>query len=121
MTKAIAEYSLPELMNRMGEIFNANPEPMKGYNAVVQYEVTDVENGIYQHFFKDGELSIKEGTVTTPDVAMKLSYDTFKKFILGKQSGTVALLTGKVKATGNIATGMKIETMLKKYNIKEPF
>jgi putative sterol carrier protein len=33
----------------------------------------------------------------------------------------MALMTGKVKAKGNIATGMKIETILRKYNIKEPF
>lgn len=52
---------------------------------------------------------------------MALSYDNFKKFVLGKQSGTMALLTGKVRAKGDISTGLKIESILRKYNIKEPF
>ncbi|ULT57828.1 SCP2 sterol-binding domain-containing protein [Neobacillus drentensis] len=121
MAKAIREYSLPELMERIEEIFNANPEPIKGFNGVVQYDVHGEETGTYQHFFKDGTLIIKEGVETTPDVSMALSYDNFKKFLLGKQSGAVALLTGKVKAKGDIAKGMKIETILRRYNLKEPF
>jgi putative sterol carrier protein len=121
MAKAIAEYSLAELMTKIEEIFNEHPELIRGFNAVVQYEVHGEDTGIYQHFFKDGKLTIKEGEETIPDVSMQLSYDTFKKFVLCKLSGTMALMTGKVKAKGNIATGMKIETILRKYNIKEPF
>ncbi|WP_040206184.1 SCP2 sterol-binding domain-containing protein [Neobacillus jeddahensis] len=121
MTKAIKDYSLPDLMERIEEIFNENPEPMKGFNAIVQYDVHGEETGTYQHYFQDGKLTIKEGVQTTPDVTMAISYDNFKKFLLGKQSGAVALLTGKVKAKGDIGKGMKIETILRKYNIKEPF
>ncbi|WML38407.1 SCP2 sterol-binding domain-containing protein [Neobacillus sp. OS1-2] len=120
MAKAINEYSLPDLMERIEEIFNANPAPMKGFNGVVQYDVHGEQTGTYQHYFQDCKLTIKEGVETTPDVTMALSYDNFKKFLLGKQSGAVALLTGKVKAKGDIAKGMKIETILKRYNIKEP-
>jgi putative sterol carrier protein len=51
---------------------------------------------------------------------MSLNYDTFKKFVLCKISGTMALLTGKVKVKGDVSTGLKIESILKKYNLKEP-
>ncbi|MBT2654804.1 hypothetical protein J7E81_06010 [Bacillus sp. ISL-18] len=64
MAKAIREYSLPELMERIEEIFNANPEPIKDFNGVVQYDVHGEETGTYQHFFKDGTLTIKEGVET---------------------------------------------------------
>ena len=121
MAKAINEYSLPDLMERIEEIFNENPEPIKGFNAIVQYDVQGEQTGTYQHYFHDGILTIKEGVEAAPDVTMALSYDNFKKFVLGKQSGAVALLTGKVKAKGDISKGMKIETILRKYNIKEPF
>ncbi|HEY2419866.1 MAG TPA: SCP2 sterol-binding domain-containing protein, partial [Neobacillus sp.] len=120
--KAVKEYSLPELMDRIEEIFNENPEPIRGFNAVVQYDVYDVENGTYQHFFKDGKLTIKEGVETdSPDCTMQLSYDNFKKFLLGKQSGTMALLLGKVRVKGSINTGLKIESILQRYHIREPF
>jgi putative sterol carrier protein len=119
MTKAISQYSLEDLMTRIEEIFNANPEPLRGFKAVVQYDVTGEDT--YQHCFKDGKLTIKKGVVTTPDCTMQLSYDNFKKFVLGKQSGTVALLMGKVRVLGNLSTAMKIETILRRYNIKEPF
>ncbi|MEH7108773.1 SCP2 sterol-binding domain-containing protein [Bacillus sp. JJ1764] len=121
MAKAVSEYSLAELMVRIDEVFNANPGPMEGFEAVVQYDVTGEDTGTYQHFFKDGKLTIKKGVEVEPDVAMQLSYDNFKKFLLGKQSGTMALMTGKVKVKGSVGTGLKIESILRKYNIKEPF
>ena len=121
MTKAVKEYSLEELMDRIEEIFNANPGPIKGFDAIVQYDVHGDEKGTYQHFFKNGKLTIKKGVETTPHCTMQLSYDNFKKFLLGKQSGTMALLTGKVKVLGNLSTAMRIETILRKYNIREPF
>jgi putative sterol carrier protein len=121
MAKAIKEYSLADLMERIEEIFNEDPGPIQDFNAVVQYDVHGEEKGTYQHYFQDGKLTIKEGVETTPNCTMQLSYDNFKKFVLGKQSGTMALLTGKVKVLGNLSTGMKIETILRKYNIKEPF
>ncbi|MGG3468345.1 SCP2 sterol-binding domain-containing protein [Neobacillus pocheonensis] len=120
MAKAIQEYSLPELMTRIEEIFNANPDPIKGFEAIVQYDIHGEAEGTYQHYFHDGALTIKEGVDATPNVSMALTYDNFKKFLLGKQSGTMALLTGKVKAKGDISTGMKIESILRKYKIKEP-
>jgi putative sterol carrier protein len=55
----------------------------------------------------------------SPVVTMQMSYDNFKKYLLGKLSGTMALLTGKVKVKGDISTGFKIESIVKKYNIKE--
>lgn len=121
MVKAIKEYTLADLMVRIQEIFNANPGPIQGFNAVVQYDVYGDEKSTYQHFFKDGKLTIKEGVTTTPHCTMQLSYDNFKKFVLGKQSGTMALLTGRVRVLGNLSTAMRIETILCRYNIREPF
>lgn len=121
MAKAVSEYSLADLMFRIEEIFNENPGPIQGFNAVVQYDVIDQEPSTYQHFFENGKLTIKEGIHVSPNVTMQLTYDNFKKFLLLKQSGTMALMTGKVKVKGEVSTGMKIETILKKYKIKEPF
>ena len=55
----------------------------------------------------------------SPVVTMQMSYDNFKKYLLGKLSGTMALLTGKVKVKRDSSTGFKIESIVKKYNIKE--
>lgn len=121
MAKAIKEYSLADLMERIEEIFNQNPSPIKGFDAVVQYDVYGEEKGTYQHYFKNGKLTIKKGVETSPTCTMQLSYDNFKKFVLGKQSGTMALLTGRVRVLGNLSTAMRIETILRRYNIREPF
>jgi putative sterol carrier protein len=121
MVKAIREYSLEDLMERIEEIFNQNPGPIKGFDAVVQYDVYGEEKGTYQHYFKDGKLTIKKGIETTPTCTMQLSYDNFKKFLLGKQSGTMALLTGRVRVLGNLSTAMRIETIVRRYNFREPF
>jgi putative sterol carrier protein len=120
MAKTLQEYKLAELMARIEEIFNENPGPIQGFNAVVQYEVVDQQPSIYQHFFQDGKLKIKEGVEVTPNVSLTLNYDTFKKMFLCKMSGSMALLMGKVKVKGDVSTGFKIESILKKYNLKEP-
>ncbi|MEH7075558.1 SCP2 sterol-binding domain-containing protein [Neobacillus drentensis] len=119
MVKPIDEYSLTDLMHRIEEIFNENPGPLKGFEAIVQYDIHGDKEGTYQHFFHDGKLTIKEGTDASPVVTMQMSYDNFKKSLLGKLSGTMALLTGKVKVKGDVSTGLKIESIVKKYNIKE--
>ncbi|MEH7335359.1 hypothetical protein V7161_22315 [Neobacillus drentensis] len=80
MAKAIQAYTLPELMTRIEEIFNANPDPIKGFEAIVQYDIHGEEEGTYQHIFHDGTLSIKEGIQASPNVTMVLSYDNFKSF-----------------------------------------
>jgi putative sterol carrier protein len=121
MAKAIKEYSLAELMERIEEIFNENPGPIQGFNAVVQYDVYGDEKGTYQHFFENGTLTIKEGVHTKPHCIMQMSYDTFKRSVLNKTNGTLALLTGKVRVIGSVLTGRKIESILLRYNIKEPF
>ena len=51
MAKAIREYSLEDLMERIEEIFNQNPGPIKGFDAVAQYDVYGEEKGTYQHYF----------------------------------------------------------------------
>lgn len=65
MAKAIREYSLEHLMERIEEVFNQNPGPIKGFDAVVQYDVYGEVKGIYQHYFKDGKQTIKKGIKTT--------------------------------------------------------
>jgi putative sterol carrier protein len=119
MAKAIDEYSLTDLMQRIEEIFNESPGPIQGFESIVQYDIHGDAEGTYQHFFQDGKLTIKEGVEATPVVTMQMSYDNFKKSLLGKLNGTMALLTGKVKVKGDINTGFKIESIVKKYNIKE--
>jgi putative sterol carrier protein len=119
MAKAIDEYSLTDLMKRIEEIFNENPGPIQGFESIVQYDIHGDAGGTYQHFFHDGKLTIKEGVEASPIVTMQMSYDNFKKSLLGKLSGSMALLTGKVKVKGDISTGFKIESIVKKYNIKE--
>lgn len=51
MAKTIQDYSLADLMDRIEEIFNENPGPIQGFNAIVQYDVTDQVPGTYQHYF----------------------------------------------------------------------
>lgn len=119
MTKSIDEYSLTDLMKRIEEIFNEYPGPIQGFEAIVQYDIHGDAEGTYQHFFHDRKLTIKEGVDASPVCTMQMSYDNFKKSLLGKLSGTMALLTGKVKVKGDISTGFKIESIVKKYKIKE--
>lgn len=119
MGKAIEEYSLAELMKKFEETVNGNPSHIEGLNSVYLFDITGDNGGAYQLQFQDGKAMVLEGTEPPADCTLVMSLASFHLFILGKLNGTMAFMTGKLKIKGDIGKALKIESILKQYNVKD--
>lgn len=119
MAKTIEEYSLAEAMKKIEEVLNQNPGPIEGLNAIYQYNITGEEEGTYQLHLSDGAAKVAEGAETEADCTLTLSLASFRQLLLGKLNGTVAFMSGKLKIKGDIGKAIKMEGILRQYNVKD--
>ncbi|MDQ6595981.1 SCP2 sterol-binding domain-containing protein [Bacillus salipaludis] len=119
MPKTIEDYSLAEVMKKIEEILAVNPEPVQGFSAIYQFDISGAEEGVYQLHFQEGKASVKEGDESPADCTLIMSLDNFRKFLLGNLNGTLAFMTGKLKIKGDIGKALKLENILKQYKVKE--
>jgi putative sterol carrier protein len=119
MTKTIEEYSLQEIMLKIVEVLNEKPEPIQGFTALYQFDISGEEEGSWQLQFEEGKASSKKADGTQADCLLIMSLENFRQFLLGKLNGTVAFMTGKLKIKGDIGKALKIETVLRQYDVKD--
>ncbi|MCM3765028.1 SCP2 sterol-binding domain-containing protein [Neobacillus niacini] len=119
MGKQIDMYSLADLMKKIAETVNGNPVPIEGFNAIYQFDITGEDGGEYQLHFQDGKAAVTEGSEHPADCTLVMSLASFHLFMLGKLNGTMAFMTGKLKMKGDIGKALKIESILKQYNVKD--
>ncbi|MBT2654802.1 SCP2 sterol-binding domain-containing protein [Bacillus sp. ISL-18] len=119
MSKTIEEYSLQDLMKLIEEILNKHPEPIRGVTALYQFDIHGEEEESCQLHFQDGGATVRKGKDAPPDCTLKMSLANFRLFLLGKLNGTMAFMTGKLKIQGDIGKALKIESILRQYNVKD--
>ncbi len=95
---------------------NQNPAPIKDFQAMYQFEITNQENSTYQLVFQEGKVTVMQNSEQQADCVLKMSSDSLEKFLSGKLQGTVAFMTGKLKINGDISKALKLESLLKEYD-----
>ncbi|WP_077614400.1 SCP2 sterol-binding domain-containing protein [Caenibacillus caldisaponilyticus] len=118
MTKSLEDYTLEEAGQKIEQVLNENPKPIEGLNAIYQYDITD-ENQSFQLHLADGKAKVEFGAPQKADCILQISFADFKKLLLGELSGTVAFMTGKLKIKGDIGKAIKMENVLRQYNVKQ--
>jgi putative sterol carrier protein len=119
MTKKIEEYSLSEAMQKIAEVLNQNPKPIEGLNTIYQYDISGEEEGTFQLHLADGTANVAQGDEEQANCTLKMSMADFRQFLLGKLNGTAAFMSGKLKIKGDIGKAIKLEGILRQYNVKE--
>ncbi|WP_203332885.1 SCP2 sterol-binding domain-containing protein [Planococcus beigongshangi] len=105
--------TLNETMQQIEKEINQNPEPIASMDTVYQFEI---DGEAYQLQLKDGQAKILEHKVD-PNCTLVMSYDNFNKFLAGKLNGMAAFMTGKLKIQGDITKALKLETIVKQYEL----
>jgi putative sterol carrier protein len=73
------------------------------------FEIADV--GAWHVDVADGTVTVTPGEAEA-DARIALSEDTFHKLVARQQSATMALLTGKVKVSGDMGAASKLQKIL---------
>ncbi|MEH7097304.1 SCP2 sterol-binding domain-containing protein [Neobacillus vireti] len=119
LSKTIEDYSLQDLMKLIEEILNKNPIPIQEVTAIYQFDIHGEEEESCQLHFQDGRAAVSKDMNAAADCTLKMSLANFRLFLLGKLNGTMAFMTGKLKIQGDIGKALKIESILRQYNVKE--
>lgn len=107
--------SVQEVINNLLAKAQQNPEPLKGIKAIYQFNISGAEGGTYQLKVDDGDIDIASEEKYTPQCTIDISDENFLKLVQGNLNPTMAFMTGKVKAKGDLSLAMKLQTILKQY------
>ncbi|MFC4767121.1 SCP2 sterol-binding domain-containing protein [Effusibacillus consociatus] len=108
-----------EIFQEIEKVMNENPKPFEGMNAIYQYDLSGDDGGTYQLHLSEGKAKVEKGAPSESDCTLQMSVDNFKAFFLGNLNGTVAFMTGKLKIKGNIGMAMKLENLLRQYDLSQ--
>ena len=119
MAKSIDDYTLEEAWEKIETALNENPKPIEGMNNVYQFDISGEDGGSYQLHLADNQAKVEKGTPSEADCTLQMALSDFKEMLLGKLNGTAAFMSGRLKVKGNIGLAMKMENILRQYDVKE--
>lgn len=109
--------SLREIWDEIEKRANERPELIKDLNASYIFEITGDDAGTYGLIFKNGSATVDASADNSADCTLTMSVKNFKKLLLGNLNSASAFMTGRLKVKGNIGLALKLESLLKKFEI----
>ncbi|MDD5309167.1 MAG: SCP2 sterol-binding domain-containing protein [Deltaproteobacteria bacterium] len=100
------------IFDRMPETFLR--EKAAGMNAVIQFDITGDDGGRWYAAIVNGELTVVEGQHPSPQLTLLASAGDYIDISTGKLNGQLAFMTGRLKATGNLALAIKMQSIFKR-------
>lgn len=117
MIKNINDCDTKEVIQKIEQVLNSSPEHFDGFNTIYHYEITD-KNFSFQLQLSEGVASVQQETLSQPDCTLQMTFNDFRNLLLGKLSGTTALLSGKLKIKGDIGKATRMEKLFRKYDFE---
>ncbi len=87
-------------------------EQAAGVTATYLYELSGDNGGTWTVSVTDGVLAVAEGASENPSVTYKMKAENYVKLANGELNGTKAVLTRKLKVSGNILLAKKMNDFL---------
>ena len=104
------ESILDAIFTRFPSLFN--PEKAKGADARVNWRITGGPDGgsdTYAVVVKDGTCTVEKHPTVEPTTSIMLGPAEFAKLIPGSGNPTMMVMTGKVKARGDLSVAMAFQ------------
>jgi len=83
-----------------------------GVTAVYQFSLTGDGGGDWHCVINDGALEVVSGSHQSPNATITAAADNYVKIANGDMNGLRAVMTGKMKVSGNIVLARKMQQML---------
>lgn len=110
-----------EELNGLGrmlkETMDKNLKDLRKYEGVKKVKgsivIREASSGVaITIHFRQGEIEIQNGAIDKPNAYQEAGFENMAYISSGQISPTIALLTGKVKARGNLLLLMKISPLM---------
>ena len=87
------------------------PAKADGVNAVIQFDLSGDNGGLYWLRVTDGQCEAGEGQGDNPKMTLKASADDWFAVVTGATNAMQAFMSGKIKIQGDMGLAMKLQTM----------
>lgn len=106
-------------MTTVRAIFDRMPETFlkdraTGMSAVIQFDITGEGGGRWYAAIVDGGLTVAEGTHPDSQLTLSASAQDYIDISTGKLDGQLAFMTGKLRAEGDLALAIKMQSIFKR-------
>jgi putative sterol carrier protein len=105
--------TVDEVFTEMGERLKANPDKVKGMNAIYQFDLTGDGGGERWVKLADGAGEMGSGQAESPNITITMAASDFMDLVAGKLDGTMAFMSGKLKVKGDMGLAMKLQQVLR--------
>lgn len=118
MELKMEDLSIGQLWREIENAMNDNPAPIQGMNVVYQFDLSGEDGGVYQLQIADGKAEASEGSGQEAQCILGMKTADFRKLLAGNLNSTAAYMMGKLKVKGNIGLALKMEGLLKQYDVR---
>ncbi len=87
------------------------PSKAEGVNAIIQFNLSGENGGLYWIKVTDGACESGEGQAEAPKMTLKAAADDWHAVSTGKINAMQAFMSGKLKIEGDMGLAMKMQTM----------
>jgi putative sterol carrier protein len=87
------------------------PAKAEGVNAVIQFNLSGDNGGLFWLKIADGKCESGEGQAESPKMTLKAAADDWHAVSTGKMNAMQAFMSGKLKIEGDMGIAMKLQTM----------
>ncbi len=101
--------STAKVMMQMPDVFDA--EKAGDMNAVVQFDFSSDNNGLWYVTVADGGCTVTEGEAADPTSKIIMHGDDYVKMVRGELNAVTAFMMGQIKVEGDLSTVMKFQTL----------
>ncbi|MCU0496949.1 MAG: SCP2 sterol-binding domain-containing protein [Anaerolineae bacterium] len=91
-----------------GMVQNFRPDKAEGVNAVIQFDLSGDNGGLYWVAIEDGQCTTGEGQADSPRMTIKAKADDYFAVATGQANVMQSFMSGKIKVQGDMSLAMKM-------------
>lgn len=91
---------------------NFDPSKAEGVNAIIQFDLSGDNGGLYWVKMADGKAESGTGQIQSPNMTLRAAADDWAAVVKGDLNPMQAFMSGKLKIQGDMGLAMKLQSLL---------
>lgn len=103
---------LAEVQEALKNLSNSTDmDKLKGMDATILFDISGKDAGVWTVDVHDGDVSIQEGEVGSPQVTVQATSEDLVALIKGDLNPMAAFMQGRLKVKGDLSIAMKMQKL----------